>query len=125
MDTVEIEIGLPLEEVKNKYVISCLQYYNNNKSLTAKALKMGRASLHRLLKTIKIEGFIINRNIVDKKALCYICGSSEMLEGHHVIPQKDLLTDKDLNNCIIICNECHIKLHNLVNALTFTKSVSK
>jgi len=125
MDTVEIKMGLTLEEVKNKYIASCLQYYNNNKSLTAKVLKMGRASLYRLLKTIKTEDVFINRNVVKQKALCYICGSSEMLEGHHVIPQKDLITNKDLNNCIIVCNDCHIKLHNLVNALTFTRSVSQ
>lgn len=78
----------------------------------------------------------INYKLVnDKKSLynkdiymdeCYICGSEEKLEAHHINFQKDfkqtingLINDKkkhllkdDKANLVVLCSKCHDKLHN-------------
>lgn len=78
----------------------------------------------------------INHKLVnDKKSLynkdiymdeCYICGSSEKLEAHHINFQKDfkqtingLINEKkkhllkdDKANLVVLCGKCHDKLHN-------------
>jgi len=78
----------------------------------------------------------INYKLVnDKKSLynkdiymdeCYICGSEEKLEAHHINFQKDfkqtingLINDKkkhllkdDKANLVVLCGKCHDKLHN-------------
>jgi DNA mismatch repair protein MutS len=78
----------------------------------------------------------VNYKLVnDKKSLynkdiymdeCYICGSSEKLEAHHINFQKDfkqtingLVNEKkkhllkdDKANLVVLCGSCHDKLHN-------------
>jgi competence protein ComGF len=57
---------------------------------------------------------------------CYICGSNDKLETHHINFQKDfkktingLINDNkkyllkdDKANLIVLCSSCHDKLHN-------------
>jgi DNA mismatch repair protein MutS len=89
----------------------------------------------------------INYKLVnDKKSLynkdiymdeCYICGSEEKLEAHHINFQKDfkqtingLINDKkkhllkdDKANLVVLCGKCHDKLHNnefVIKGLTKT-----
>ena len=78
----------------------------------------------------------VNYKLVnDKKSLynkdiymdeCYICGSGEKLEAHHINFQKDfkqtingLINEKkkhllkdDKANLVVLCGKCHDKLHN-------------
>jgi 5-methylcytosine-specific restriction endonuclease McrA len=57
---------------------------------------------------------------------CKVCGSNNTLHTHHIIYQKyfksvgdkqSVVNNKNnLNNLIILCEDCHIKLHkNLIN----------
>jgi DNA mismatch repair protein MutS len=59
---------------------------------------------------------------------CYLCGSNENLETHHLIEQKEFKegnkSKNNLGNLIVICNECHKNIHkqnkHLKNHLTTT-----
>ena len=44
---------------------------------------------------------------------CVICGSSEKLEAHHIIPVSHDVTHKyDINNGIALCHGCHFLTHH-------------
>jgi len=45
------------------------------------------------------------------KGKCAICGSKYLIELHHINGRGKELTN-DINNCIILCNNCH---HNVVH----------
>ena len=47
--------------------------------------------------------------ILDKQ--CYICGSTQNLQLHHIIPLSNG-GDNRLTNILTLCGECHGKVHN-------------
>jgi hypothetical protein len=54
---------------------------------------------------------------------CYFCGSDTNLEMHHVDPNKkeshnifswtDERIKNELDKCVVLCRDCHIKYHSL------------
>jgi len=43
---------------------------------------------------------------------CIKCGSTEELHCHHIIPTMvEPLLSTDIDNCIILCKNCHIEVH--------------
>lgn len=114
--TGEINYGIKIA----KYILDDPEFIND-------ALKFR----NELLEQQGINNKIVN----DKKSLynkeiymdsCYICGSEEKLEAHHINFQKDFkqtinglinenkkhLLKDDKANLVVLCGKCHDKLHN-------------
>ena len=114
--TGEINYGIKIA----KYVLDDPEFIND-------ALKFR----NELLEQQGINNKVVN----DKKSLynkeiymdsCYICGSEEKLEAHHINFQKDFkqtinglinenkkhLLKDDKANLVVLCGKCHDKLHN-------------
>jgi 5-methylcytosine-specific restriction endonuclease McrA len=71
---------------------------------------MGRKhqSKRKIPKTIKQT--ILKRN----NFKCYFCGSTDNIQLHHIIPKR-LGGTSDPENLIPLCDNCHKKLHNLID----------
>lgn len=41
---------------------------------------------------------------------CWICGSTENLQAHHIVPWH-IQPDNDDDNLVILCRKCHMTLH--------------
>ena len=50
------------------------------------------------------------RKCVSMSSCCAICGNIEFLETHHIVPKSIGGTDHK-NNMVILCDECHAKVH--------------
>ena len=46
--------------------------------------------------------------------LCVICGVTEGLEHHHIIPRAEGGTNEE-TNLLTVCNNCHANLHHIQN----------
>ena len=112
---------------ESNYGITIAKYVLDDPSFIQTAIEFN----NELLEQRGINYKVVN----DKKSLynkdiymdeCYICGSEEKLEAHHINFQKDfkqtingLINDKkkhllkdDKANLIVLCGKCHDKLHN-------------
>jgi transcription elongation factor Elf1 len=49
-----------------------------------------------------------------KEGECFICGATSNLQEHHIIP-KSLGGDKLENNKVLLCDNCHKKVHQLLD----------
>ena len=59
---------------------------------------------------------LIPQLIKKQKGECFICGSSENLEAHHLKKARPgNIKYADENNLVIICNDCHNKYHQKYN----------
>ena len=64
------------------------------------------------------------QHYMDKLGPCYFCGTMGNREIHHVDPSekdshkiwswKPERIEKELLKCIVLCRDCHIKLHKLM-----------
>jgi len=54
----------------------------------------------------------LKSKLIYEKKVCEICGSNRDLEAHHILPKSSYpeLT-LDYENLMLICLECHFKLH--------------
>lgn len=55
-----------------------------------------------------------NKRVKEKDGYrCYICGNTEDLEVHHLIPvSHDRAQMLNVRNGITLCQRCHLKVHN-------------
>ena len=70
-------------------------------------------------KKIRAKADKLWQQIVSHHKRCALCGSSNLVCGHHVIlkAQSSYLR-YDLNNCIPVCRECHFGIHKHMNLYT-------
>ena len=63
-------------------------------------------------KRISVEDKIYNKVYERDEGICRICGSGRNLHLHHIIYRsEDKSKINDINNCIMLCNECHLMIH--------------
>ena len=43
------------------------------------------------------------------KGICQLCGTSQNLQLHHILGRGKTLTN-DINNCIMLCQNCHLNV---------------
>lgn len=43
------------------------------------------------------------------KGVCQLCGTSQNLQLHHILGRGKTLTN-DINNCIMLCENCHLNV---------------
>lgn len=67
-----------------------------------------KVSKHRVCVTKDTYLYVYTRD----KGKCVICGSNELIQLHHINGRSKTKTN-DINNCVILCNNCH---HNVVHA---------
>ena len=60
------------------------------------------------------------RRIINRHPFCEICGSTEQLEAHHIIPvsHSSKFKYKDTNG-LTLCHECHYLVHNYEDDFPF------
>lgn len=54
---------------------------------------------------------LVQRGIIKLNSSCYICGNTNNLQLHHIIPLSNG-GDNRATNIITLCGECHGKVHN-------------
>ena len=61
----------------------------------------------------KVRGKVLKK-VVREKRVCWFCGNTKGMERHHIIPVS--IGGKYLqNNKVDICDDCHSKLHKLLD----------
>ena len=68
---------------------------------------------HKSKKRITVSKQTYNSVIQRDNYSCRLCGSTNWLELHHILyrsQRKDLIND--INNCIMLCSNCHKLVHN-------------
>lgn len=96
---------------KTCHRLTCIKYYNGNKDKFKERSKTNRLNIRQLLNDIKSKG-------------CIRCGETDIacLDFHHLYNKKDnvskMVTNENFNDikeelkkCIILCSNCHRKLH--------------
>ncbi|MCP5501757.1 MAG: hypothetical protein H7A25_17775 [Leptospiraceae bacterium] len=48
-----------------------------------------------------------------KKGICERCGEYRFINKHHIYPKKYFL-EKDNNETVVLCLECHAEIHELL-----------
>jgi len=108
--TFNVEEFTPYGKVVNMfcdwYIKHHLKKMSNNISGTANALDMGRATIYRWLKDNKTNE-PVNNNL---KGKCSICGLTENLIAHHIVP-KYKGGENNSKNISILCERCHKLAH--------------
>ncbi|QLE85420.1 HNH endonuclease [Shewanella sp. Scap07] len=56
--------------------------------------------------------------------LCVICGATDGLENHHIIPRAEGGSDED-TNILTLCTSCHANLHHIQNRKPLSELVKK
>lgn len=82
----------------------------NAQSLTKKSVK--KAKMHNKSKKLTVTKETYNYVIERDKYCCRLCGSTNWLQLHHILyrsQRKDLIND--VNNCIMLCDDCHRLVH--------------
>ena len=54
---------------------------------------------------------LVNKGQIKKDSKCFVCGSTNNLQLHHIIPLSNG-GDNRLSNIITLCGQCHGKVHN-------------
>lgn len=86
------------------------QINKNAQSLTKKSVK--KAKMHNKSKKLTVTKETYNYVIERDKYCCRLCGSTNWLQLHHILyrsQRKDLIND--VNNCIMLCDDCHRLVH--------------
>ena len=71
--------------------------------------KIKRKSNKRITVSKEVYNIVIERD----KYCCRLCGSTNWIQLHHILyrsQRKDLIND--INNCIMLCDNCHRLVHN-------------
>ncbi len=71
--------------------------------------KMKNKSNKRITVSKEVYNIVIERD----KYCCRLCGSTNWIQLHHILyrsQRKDLIND--INNCIMLCDNCHRLVHN-------------
>lgn len=74
-----------------------------------KSAKMKNKSNKRITVLKEVYNIVIERD----KYCCRLCGSTNLIQLHHILyrsQRKDLIND--INNCIMLCDNCHRLVHN-------------
>ena len=74
-----------------------------------KSGKMKNKSNKRITVSKEVYNIVIERD----KYCCRVCGSTNWIQLHHILyrsQRKDLIND--INNCIMLCDNCHRLVHN-------------
>lgn len=104
-------------ECKQCHRLLCNKYYQNNKQQYRNRSKVHRLKIYQIVNNIKKSG-------------CCKCGEKDIacLDFHHInnkiksisslIANENLdLINKEIQKCIILCANCHRKLHYYKNKL--------
>lgn len=95
---------------RSKSPVKSGQINKNAQSLTKKPVK--KAKMHNKSKKLTVTKETYNYVIERDKYCCRLCGSTNWLQLHHILyrsQRKDLIND--VNNCIMLCDDCHRLVH--------------
>lgn len=95
---------------RSKSPVKSGQINKNAQSLTKKSVK--KAKMHNKSKKLTVTKETYNYVIERDKYCCRLCGSTNWLQLHHILyrsQRKDLIND--VNNCIMLCDDCHRLVH--------------
>jgi hypothetical protein len=56
---------------------------------------------------------------------CGLCGSTDNLQAHHIIPRAHFLTRWDWRNGILLCGKCHSNIHNAIGTDKIKNAIGK
>jgi hypothetical protein len=85
----------------------CKQLLKSTTPLKAKK-PIKKVSKNRVSVTKQVYEYVYTRD----KGKCVICGSNELIQLHHINGRSKTKTN-DVNNCVMLCSNCH---HNVVHA---------
>lgn len=126
-----------LTEADRELALKCISVYIGDYSVERQyassiILKMLFKERYReLMSEIKeMTGFKVNdrnsskvvtwKKKVKAKGKCEICGATEKLEAHHVVPWEYSITGRtDVSNGMCLCKECHKMMHDDVKWLEY------
>lgn len=103
-------IGRKKSGFHSKSPVKSGQINKNAQSLTKKSVK--KAKMHNKSKKLTVTKETYNYVIERDKYCCRLCGSTNWLQLHHILyrsQRKDLIND--VNNCIMLCDDCHRLVH--------------
>lgn len=106
----------PYCKLLNKEItLSCCQECVNKEYKNAQNSKniVQKKKKHHTKKRITVSKDTYNYVIERDKYCCRLCGSTNWLALHHIkyrSERRDLIND--VNNCIMLCEECHRKVHS-------------
>lgn len=89
----------------------CTEFTKNSaKKSTSKGKSPVKSGKNKKVTVTKeIYNIVIERD----KYCCRLCGSTNWIQLHHILyrsQRKDLIND--INNCIMLCDNCHRLVHN-------------
>lgn len=96
---------------RSKSPVKSGQMNKNAQSLTKKPVK--KAKMHNKSKKLTVTKKTYNYVIERDKYCCRLCGNTNWIQLHHILyrsQRKDLIND--VNNCIMLCDNCHRLVHN-------------
>lgn len=104
------------KEIRFSLCRECRNKEYKNKPLH-NSLHSSAVSLHKMKnksnKRITVSKEVYNIVIERDKYCCRLCGSTNWIQLHHILyrsQRKDLIND--INNCIMLCDDCHRLVHN-------------
>jgi len=95
------------KECKN----SCSIYHKSVKSIMREdAIRAGRLSWLELSREVQSE---LRKLVLERdKYQCVKCGKTKNIQCHHIYPVSiEFIESADIDNCITLCKNCHIKVH--------------
>lgn len=112
-NSIAIPFGVSLEDAIDIYVLSHLKALNNNRTLSAKILKITMKALRERITKTKVLTKLEKSNL---SKLCSLCRSGHNLVVHHIVP-KEIGGDDSKENFIVVCRKCHVKIHRLLQSV--------
>lgn len=100
------------KEYKSKSKENSL-YKNKKSTLKGKSPVKSGITKNKSNKRITVTKEVYNIVIERDKYCCRLCGSTTWIQLHHILyrsQRKDLIND--INNCIMLCDNCHRLVHN-------------
>ena len=88
-----------------KHINLLLDCKNCSKFILATMKPINKVSSKRIFVTDETYKKVYERD----KGICQLCGTSQNLQLHHILGRGKTLTN-DINNCIMLCENCHLNV---------------
>lgn len=88
-----------------KHINLLLDCKNCSKFILATMKPINKVSKKRIFVKPEIYDQVFKRD----KGKCQLCGTSQNLQLHHILGRGKDLTN-DINNCIMLCENCHLNV---------------